>query len=436
MTRSGGSHIRGALTSILSPQLIRARAARLGVVKRRRKIDVVALVYTLVLGSDRGAHRSLTSLRRAYEVATGTTIAASAFYDRFTTELAALLGQLTQHAFARLALSRNRLTRALGAFSKLLIADGSLLRLKDGLERDYPSVWTNHTKASAKLHIVANGATRTPEIIHLAPGSRHDVTLMTVDDDSRGTLHIFDLAYYQGKLFQRILDAGGHFLCRVKKDANFEIVGASRAQWLGRKHREVLRTMTGKSFEVEVDYAYRHIPERDWTWRHMRLRLIAIWNPAAKAHRLYLTSASTTALPLENVAPVYAMRWEIELLFRELKSQLRIEDLPSANKAVVEALIFASLITLALGRRLLEIHRSLHDRRRRRVLPAERWSTIVRSIMPALLDIAVGPPRLRRALERRLALFLGHEAPDPNRRRLLLRQRGEAGVLRYGRAAA
>jgi hypothetical protein len=67
MARTAESHIRNALTRVLSPQSIRARASALGVVKRRRKIDIVALVYTLVLGSERGAVRTLASLRRSYE---------------------------------------------------------------------------------------------------------------------------------------------------------------------------------------------------------------------------------------------------------------------------------------------------------------------------------------------------------------------------------
>ena len=70
MAQGQASHIRAALTSLLSPQLIRRRAAALGAVKRRRKVDVVALVYTLVLGFDRGRERTLACLRRAYISAT------------------------------------------------------------------------------------------------------------------------------------------------------------------------------------------------------------------------------------------------------------------------------------------------------------------------------------------------------------------------------
>ena len=324
MTRNRGNHIRNALTSLISPQLIRRRARDLGVVKRQRKVDVVALVYTLVLGFDRGAKRSLASLRRTYASCSGVTLAPSAFYDRFTPQLAELMKQLTVCAFDRLRHSSSRLKRTLAAFTKVFLADGSVIRLHPDLEDHYPSVWTNHMKASAKLHVVMDGATRTPEILRVVPGSSHDVTLMSAGPWCRGTLFIFDLAYYQGKLFHQIIDHGGHFLCRAKSDANFVILSANDARWVGRKHKEILSKAKGKSFDVEVDYSYRHIPERDWTFRHLRLRLIAVWRPDLKRHRLYLTNASTSQLDAQTAPAVYALRWEIELLFRELKSQLRV----------------------------------------------------------------------------------------------------------------
>lgn len=53
MTQKVRSHIREALTSVFSPQLSRHHASALGAVKRRRKVDIAALVYTLILAFDR-----------------------------------------------------------------------------------------------------------------------------------------------------------------------------------------------------------------------------------------------------------------------------------------------------------------------------------------------------------------------------------------------
>jgi putative transposase len=438
MTRPAVTHIRDSLTSLISPQLIRRRARSLGVVKRQRKVDVVALVYALVLGFERGAKRSLASFRRAYCSSTGVTLAPSAFYGRFTPELAELMKQLTTHAFEHLNEGTSRLQRTLAAFAKVFIADGSLVRLHPNLQDDYPSVWTNHTKAGAKLHVTIDGASRTPQILSIVPGSKHDVTLLNVGPWSKDALLVFDLAYYQGKLFRQILDHGGHFLCRVKKDANFVILAAKKSRWVGLKHKEVLSEMHGKTFEVEVDYVYRHIPEGEWLKRHLRLRLIAVWRQDIGQHRLYLTSTDPSQLKSDTAPAVYALRWEIELLFRELKSQLKLEEMPSGNKSATECLIYAALLTLAIGRKLLRMYK-LKPRPRNeavRSYPTERWTTVLRSLMPQLLALMLGPIRARAQLERLLEIVLRREAPDPNRSRMLLLERAQSGVLQHDLAAA
>ena len=383
-----------------------------------------------MLGFGRGRTRTLAALRRAYALATGVTLAPSAFYDRFTPELAELMRQLTEVAFAKLANSDSRLALALSAFAKVFVVDGSLIRLRDALEADYPSVWTNHTKASAKLHVVIDGAHRTPEQIQIVPGARHDLNLLAVGPWCRSSLLLFDLAYYQGKLFRKIIDHGGSFLCRVKKDANFVIAAASKASWVGCKHRDIIGTMKGHSFEVEVDYIYRNAPERDWRARHIRLRLIADWDSRSRAHRLYLTNAPQAQLGASTAAGVYAMRWEVELLFRELKSQLRMEQMPSGNKAASGCLIYSTLLALAFGRCL---HRALAKGESARRLfqrcPVDRWAAVFRAAAASVLDLLVAPPPLRRRLDRRLRDVLRREMRDPNTRRLLLRSRAQLGRL-------
>ena len=58
MAQKRESHIRRQITSLISPQLIRRRGRDLGVVQRQRKVDIVAFVYTLILGFAASRRRS------------------------------------------------------------------------------------------------------------------------------------------------------------------------------------------------------------------------------------------------------------------------------------------------------------------------------------------------------------------------------------------
>ncbi|MGB9887724.1 MAG: hypothetical protein ACPLRW_12120 [Moorellales bacterium] len=69
--------------------------------KRRRKVDPVALFWVLVLGFGARAQRTLASLRRAYEVVWAESIFPSAFYDRFSPTMVAFSKSATHICLPR-----------------------------------------------------------------------------------------------------------------------------------------------------------------------------------------------------------------------------------------------------------------------------------------------------------------------------------------------
>jgi len=180
MARRLASHLERALTSVMPRRRIRELAKRYGVVKRRRKLDVVALVYSLALGSGVGRRRSLTGLRRAYERATAVRIASSSFQARFTRPLVVLMRRLALDALDVLGRARPALQGVFAPFREVLAVDSALLRLHDGLEKLYHSVWTHYMKASAKLALVMNVVGRGAKTVTVTHGSRHDVHLLRV----------------------------------------------------------------------------------------------------------------------------------------------------------------------------------------------------------------------------------------------------------------
>lgn len=88
------------LNKMFSPEWLNLTAENVGLTKRHRKIDPVALFWVLVLGFGVGVQRTLASLRRAYEKASAKSIVPSAFYDRFTPQLVAFLRECLAHGIA------------------------------------------------------------------------------------------------------------------------------------------------------------------------------------------------------------------------------------------------------------------------------------------------------------------------------------------------
>jgi hypothetical protein len=104
-------------------------ASKLGVVRRRRKLDVVAFVYSLVLGFGAGDRRTLGGLRRVYLRATGVRLAPSSFQARFNEALVNLFRTLATDAQSALERRKPKLQSVFAPLREVLAVDCMVLRL-------------------------------------------------------------------------------------------------------------------------------------------------------------------------------------------------------------------------------------------------------------------------------------------------------------------
>jgi putative transposase len=429
MAQQKSSPIRIALESLLPRKRVREVARETGAVQRERKIDIGAFVWTLVLGFAAGTERTLAGLRRAFEQATGVQVVPSAFYDRFTTGLVRLMKRLVADVMSNLVPPAYAFGGTLAAFREVLVADSTVIRLHDLLAQAFPACRTNHTLAAAKLHVVYNVAAAGVHSIRLTSERVHDGPVLRAGRWVRDRLMLFDLGYYRFQLFDCIRRQGGFFVSRLKERAN-PIITAVHRRWRGRsvplvgeRLQDVLARLQRQSLDVEVEVQFlRHSYGGHRSTARTRFRLVGVRDAQSGRYHLYLTNVPVEVLAPEEIAAVYSARWIVELLFREMKASYRLEDMPSAKRAVVEALIYATILTLAASRAL---HAALARRLRcpRERLPVERWAIVFAEVADQLLAVVAGPPDERMVLAKRALRFLEHEAVDPNVTRLHLLKR-------------
>ncbi len=107
-----------------------------------------------------------------------------------------------------------------------------------------------------------------------------------------------------------------------------------------------------------------------------------------------------------------------------------MKHMPSANRHVTETLIYATLLTLLLSRRL---YRALRKRWRLdpRRMPFDRWAVLLAAVADDLLALVL-KRHDRDWRASRIERFLRREATDPNAARNPLPYRAQSGV--YQRA--
>jgi len=437
MARPKTIPFRETLRKLFPAALLLTLARETGAVLRRRKVDIVCLFWTVILGSGRGRGRTLTGMRCEYEKVTRQTLSSSAFQKRFTAGFVRFLKRAVSVAFGQVKGLNRPLEGPLAAFHDVLLTDGTVIRLHDLLEKSFPGSRTNHSKAALKYHPVMSIRGEGEQSVRITSGRRNDGPVLKIGRWVKDRLLIFDLAYFRYHLFACITRNKGFFLSRLKSSANPTIVGENRphrgrgASLVGQCLRDVLGTLTGQILDVRVKVAFSRRLYKGGTRRDRQtLRVVGLHDEATGEYHLYMTNVPPDKLAAEDVGPVYACRWLVEQMFRRLKSHYRLEDMPSRKKETVEALVYCAILTMLVADELLHAVRlklAVVDERLKRM----RWAALFERFAGELLLIVTQPRRAVRFLERMIAHMVVAEAPDPNLQRAGLLRAVEKRTYKY-----
>jgi len=420
MAKTQDSSIRRTLRKLFPSRSVEKLAREAGAVQRQRKVDIVALFWTVVLGFAVQRKRSMAALRRAYEKTTGQTLEESSFYARFSERFARLLQQAIAYALDQGRTTGRRIKGALAAFRDVVVADATVLRLHDLLAKTYPGTRTNQGLAAAKLHVVLSVRGAGRQSVRLTGERIADGKVLVIGPWVQSKLLLFDLGYFKYQLFARIIQNGGYFVSRLKSTTNPQIVSTNRTHRgralpvVGQCLKDLRPRLRRQVLDVEV---HVHFYRRSYAGRRhrdtMTLRMVGVRHPHTRQHHFFLTNIPVDKLAAEDISAVYAARWQVELLFNQLKSSYHLDQLPSRKVHVVRSLVYASVLTLIVSQRLrAAILRRLRLESDR--LPENRFAQVFAAAAQEILRILVSPPRHTFFLQHDVSRMLSHEAVDPN----------------------
>lgn len=325
----------------LGPPIVRA-ARTPGADRYRKHFPATAHLWLLVWFGLSG----LTSLRQLHAVLG----ADRAFAVRIGLRAGLSLSQLCRSSTSRppacletllaevIALARQRVARdrTWRFLTKVHVLDSTFLGLALKL-----SPWSQYGGHAPGLRIqcALDLARAVPVRAWWTLADRNDqVALKTYDlADLRGWTVLCDRGYYRHRSFQRLRDAGVHFLTRLHPDAFYVITAVRRVGAKPTPEGDVLlsdETITLGS------------PNNRKGSVLAGLRLVTSQNRRGGVHRFVTDRFDLTAAELVRL---YRRRWQIELFFRFLKHQLRaITPLGYSPRAVWLTFLVAVLTAVVL----------------------------------------------------------------------------------------
>ena len=225
-------------------------------------------------------------------------------------------------------LSDSRIKDVLGKQVKLV--DSSTVSLfKDIMQCVGRKAKTGKSKGGIKVHTVINADEKVPNLVWFSPAATHDHQFLEKLKCDENSIYIFDKGYNDYKAFKHFSTHQTGFVTRIKDNAKYEKV--EQNDHPAHIHSGV---MNDQIIEVEVK-------ERK-TSSKLRLRLVTFYDRVNKREFEFITNLFD--LRADMIAALYKVRWQIELLFKQLKQNFPLKYFLGDNENAIKIQIYCVLI--------------------------------------------------------------------------------------------
>ena len=191
------------------------------------------------------------------------------------------------------------------------------------------------TKGAVKLHLVLDHDGYLPCFGVITEGKVHDVKVAHQLTFAPGTVVVDDRGYNDYRLFARWTEQEIFFVTRMKDNPKFEVVQEHEPP----QNRGILADQTIRLTGVGAQDKCPHL-----------LRRVEAVRADTGDILVFLTNHHQ--LGASTVAAIYKERWQIELLFKALKQNLKIKTFIGTSANAVKTQIWCALISMLLLRYL------------------------------------------------------------------------------------
>ncbi len=358
-----------------NPDHVLRLAKASGWCQRLGKIHPFEMLYSIVVGQASASHPTLNTQAQSMT----DPVTRQAVDQRYTPEAVAYFKAAFDFTLATTLaqpLSAPLVQELSTRFRAVRLFDSTSLACAPELATVFPACGGGGAEAGLKLLLSFEYLHSVFTPLALLPGKRSDQGLaaLALDTVQDGELSLFDKGFYSSDPLRRLMARGGYCLTPWSRSVSVQVknargdlelfsvsawvhtltsaFGEQPAVYLGKGAAQVgpLRMI---AFRLPEESAGRYRAALREKYRTQGR------TPTAEALELagwliLITNAPPEKLSAKAAGYLYRVRWQIELVFKQLKSVFRLDVLPSGNAARVECEVWARLMAAVF---LFTLHR-------------------------------------------------------------------------------
>lgn len=373
-----------ALKKHLPGQVLEGLGRASGFIRRLRTVSAPDFVWAVVLSRFSSGMPGFDQARRLFNQMTGCAVHPRPFQMRFKTEaVVALFEHVFESSVARWKEPRKIASPLTKHFPDVVALDSTVVQTNDALRPHFKG--QRGARSQVKIGLAISVFGLVPLIARVVCRCVHDSTLFPqLTALKTGSLLLVDNAFVSYGHLRDVAAKKLFFLCPMRCNAHAQIVGINQAP---KRVRDALRRnpegvplrslldkggSVGKVWDLTVTVKPTVGDDRS----PVTMRLVIV--PLRKETYYYLTNLEPKWGPAA-IVELYRLRWQIELVFKELKQHLSLESVPTKDPHAVKALLWASLIALAISRGVSAC-----------LTPIHRLNGLAAAHCPALVSRALG----------------------------------------------
>ena len=214
---------------------------------------------------------------------------------------------------------------------RIEIIDSSTISLfKDILSSVGRKPNTGRRKGGIKVHTQINLQERVPKLIWFSAARTHDKQFLKHLQLEKGKIAVFDKGYNDYQTFDEFNENGFFFVTRLKYNASYESV----------KENEIPSYIDNGVIKDEVISV--DVKENGAYLKTIKLRKVAYWDEESKRCFEFITNLD--GMNAGHIALIYKKRWQIELLFKQLKQNFPLKFFLGDNENAIKIQIWCALI--------------------------------------------------------------------------------------------